>query len=70
MTGIQSQGVAATVKHFAANNQETDRMRVRAEVDERTLGEIYLAAFFSVVRHARPYVLMKFLQQDQWRVWQ
>lgn len=46
MTGIQSQGVAATVKHFAANNQETDRMRVRAEVDERTLREIYLAALF------------------------
>jgi len=43
--GLQGEGVGACVKHFAANNQETDRLRVSAEVDERTLREIYLPAF-------------------------
>ncbi|MDP9821375.1 glycoside hydrolase family 3 C-terminal domain-containing protein [Nocardioides massiliensis] len=47
--GLQDNGVAACVKHFAANNQETNRMRVSAEVDERTLREIYLPAFETVV---------------------
>jgi beta-glucosidase len=56
--GLQTQGVGATVKHFAANNQETDRMRVSAEVDERTLREIYLAAFERVVTEARPAAVM------------
>ncbi|MFE0070359.1 glycoside hydrolase family 3 C-terminal domain-containing protein [Nonomuraea sp. NPDC059023] len=56
--GIQSQGVGAAVKHFAANNQETDRMRVSAEVDERTLREIYLPAFQHVVTVAKPWMVM------------
>ena len=55
---LQGQGVGATVKHFAANNQETDRMRVSAEVDERTLREIYLPAFERVVTEARPAAVM------------
>ncbi|MQY30945.1 beta-glucosidase [Nocardia aurantia] len=56
--GLQSTGVGAAVKHFAANNQETDRMRVSADVDERTLREIYLPAFEYVVSHARPAMVM------------
>jgi beta-glucosidase len=56
--GIQGRGVGACVKHFAANNQETDRLRVSADVDERTLREIYLPAFERVVRDARPWTLM------------
>ncbi|MFI1335271.1 glycoside hydrolase family 3 C-terminal domain-containing protein [Streptomyces sp. NPDC020845] len=56
--GVQAQGVGATVKHFAANNQETERMRVSADVDERTLREIYLAAFERIVTEARPAAVM------------
>ncbi|WP_017542661.1 glycoside hydrolase family 3 C-terminal domain-containing protein [Nocardiopsis prasina] len=56
--GVQSQGVGACVKHFAANNQETDRHRVSAEVDDRTLREVYLSAFEEVVRTAAPAMVM------------
>lgn len=58
VTGLQSLGIGACVKHFAVNNQETDRMRVSADVDERTLREIYLAAFEHIVREARPHAVM------------
>ncbi|HAF22507.1 MAG TPA: glycosyl hydrolase [Blastocatellia bacterium] len=51
--GIQSQGVIAEVKHYAANNQEKQRLTVSAEVDERTLREIYLPAFEAAVKEAR-----------------
>lgn len=56
--GIQSQGVGASLKHFAVNNQETDRMRVSADVDPRPLHEIYLRAFHRVVRQAHPWTVM------------
>ena len=48
--GIQSQGVLAQVKHYAANNQEKQRHTVSADVDERTLREIYLPAFEAAVK--------------------
>src|ERR1700674_4500021 len=51
--GIQSQGVTATVKHFAANNQEINRMNVNVVVTERALREIYLPAFEAAVRIAK-----------------
>ncbi len=56
--GIQSQGAASCVKHFAANNQEKMRMAGDSVVDERTLHEIYLSAFETVVKEARPRSVM------------
>jgi len=56
--GVQGQGVGASPKHFAVNNQETDRMRVDAQVDERTLREIYLPAFEYIVRQEAPWTVM------------
>ena len=50
--GVQSQGVMACIKHYAANNQEWDRHHVSSDVDERTLHEIYLPAFRAAVEEA------------------
>ena len=56
--GMQRSGVGAALKHFAANNQESDRMRVSADIDERPLREIYLRAFERIVRRDRPWSVM------------
>lgn len=56
--GVQSQGVIATVKHFAANNQEYQRFSISADVDERALREIYLPAFRAAVQEAGVWSVM------------
>ncbi|MET0861977.1 MAG: glycoside hydrolase family 3 C-terminal domain-containing protein [Microbacterium sp.] len=56
--GLKTQGVGASVKHYVANDQETDRMSISAEVDERTLREIYLRAFQRVVEGSSPATIM------------
>jgi len=55
---MQAGGAGASLKHFAANNQETHRVEISADVDERTLREIYLPAFERVVTEARPATVM------------
>ncbi|NEW06979.1 glycosyl hydrolase [Paenibacillus sp. SYP-B3998] len=58
VTGVQSQKVGATLKHYACNNTEFERMTINSEVDERTLREIYLAAFERIVKKANPWAIM------------
>ena len=55
---LQSEGPGVSVKHFAANNQETNRQTISSDVDERTLREIYLPAFEQVVTQAHPATVM------------
>lgn len=56
--GVQSQRVAATIKHFVANEQETHRMNVDSIVQERPLREIYLKPFEIAIRDCSPWALM------------
>ncbi|WP_410173554.1 DUF4350 domain-containing protein [Frankia nepalensis] len=58
VAGLQAGGVAATVKHYVANESETDRFTVDARVDERALREVYLAPFEALVTEHRAWAVM------------
>ena len=72
--GVQSRNVGTSIKHFALNSQEHRRMSSSSDADERTMREIYLPAFETAVREAKPWTVMcsynringTFASEDKW----
>lgn len=58
INGVQSQGVGVSLKHYALNNEEHDRMLMSSEADERTIRELYLVPFEIAVKKAQPWTVM------------
>jgi beta-glucosidase len=63
IAGVQGEGVGTSLKHYAVNSQEFERMSTSSDVDERTLHEIYLAAFETAVRRVQPWTVMSAYNQ-------